>query len=99
MELQAEKEKLDQMGLAVMQMSQQVSDNSRIMYENLKLREELGELTQDKVLVFPTVPTVLSRSVLADRPSLDSQYKEMRRLKKQIGELDRKLGYSSSFHS
>jgi hypothetical protein len=62
------------MGQAVMQMSHQVSNNSRIMEENMKLREEL-DLTHDKVVVFPSVPTVLSRSRLIDRPMLDSQYR------------------------
>nr|BAJ95472.1 predicted protein [Hordeum vulgare subsp. vulgare] len=55
-------------------MSQQVANNSRIMEENLRLKEEV-ELEKSKVVIFPTVPTVLSSSTLVDRPTLDSQYR------------------------
>lgn len=48
-------------------------------------------------MFFPAVPTVLTRSILMDRPKLDSQYKEMYRLKRQISDLDRKLGYSFKY--
>lgn len=68
-------------------------NNSKIMKENVRLNRELEKSREEsRTVLFPMVPTILETPIVFNKTKLDEQTMEMNRLRRQISEIDSRIG-------